>query len=113
MPEPQDHLPTDQLAFRPREVCLKLGISEGHYYNLLRRGEIRVIHIGGTTRVPAAELARLASEGTTPADDYARQRVIESCRAQNIPVVPPAHILEAASAILATAPEAGDDDDAA
>lgn len=64
VPDTSAHVgPPTRLAYPPLEAAGKLGISRAHLYNLIARGEIRVVHLGRSVRVPASELLRLADMG--------------------------------------------------
>ncbi len=56
----QKNLPP--LAFRVAPFCEAIGISRSTFYAMRKRGEIRVVRIGGRTLVPAAEAERLLLE---------------------------------------------------
>lgn len=47
------------------EACTTLNISRSSLYNLIAAGRLKVVHIGRSVRIPAAELnAFVASLGT-------------------------------------------------
>ena len=56
-------------AYCAEEVADRLGISRAKVYELLARGELPVIRIGGSTRVPALALARWLTERTKVGND--------------------------------------------
>ena len=51
-------------GFSPLQAASQLSISRSHLYNLIARGDIRVVKIGTRTVVPASEVDRLLEEGT-------------------------------------------------
>lgn len=53
----------DRLALSPAELAEALGICRASVYNLIARGELHVIKIGRSTRIPIAEAIRLAGGG--------------------------------------------------
>jgi excisionase family DNA binding protein len=53
----------ERQAWRVREFCEAHRVSRSTFYKYLKLGKIRVIRIGGRVLVPAAEAARIASEG--------------------------------------------------
>ena len=61
MPKSPTHAPL-RLAYRVPEAAEALGICRAHVYNLITRGELRAVKIGGSTRIPATELARLLGD---------------------------------------------------
>jgi excisionase family DNA binding protein len=54
--------PRSPLAFRVPEFAQSLGVSKAHIYNMIKRGELRAVKIGGATRIPASEVQRLLDE---------------------------------------------------
>lgn len=54
----------DRLAYTPAEAATALGVCRATIYNLVARGDLRVIKIGRATRILTSELeafmARLA-----------------------------------------------------
>ncbi len=56
--------PESPLAYRVKDFCELVGISNATLYKYVNLGKIRVIKIGGRTLVPAAEVDRLLSGGT-------------------------------------------------
>ena len=54
----------DTLAFSAETVAERLEISRAKVYELFARGELPVVRIDGSTRVPAAALARWLAERT-------------------------------------------------
>ena len=55
--------PNRPRARRINDACDALQISRSHLYALAAAGKIKLIHIGGRTLVPEAEIDRLAEEG--------------------------------------------------
>jgi excisionase family DNA binding protein len=56
----------DRLAFRISEVAEAIGVSRSKAYELVARGDIPSVEIGGCRRVTAEALkTRLAAESTT------------------------------------------------
>ena len=64
--------PTERLTYRVREVAEMLGIHERTAWRWLREGRLKRVKVGGTTLVPAGEVARLirptASQSATAPD---------------------------------------------
>lgn len=59
----------DRLNYRVNEACQRLSIGRSTFYELVARGEIRLIKIGARSLVPAEELdnfQRRLIEGWTP-----------------------------------------------
>ncbi len=48
----------ERLLLRPTEAAQRLGISRSTLYQLIARGEIRVLRIGSAARIPTWELER-------------------------------------------------------
>jgi excisionase family DNA binding protein len=48
----------ERLLLRPSEAAARLGIGRSTLYQLIARGEIRVLKIGAATRIPVWELER-------------------------------------------------------
>ncbi len=63
MTQRQTIRPKEKLARRINDACDALQISRSHLYSLAAAGKIKLIHIGGRTLVPEAEIDRLAEEG--------------------------------------------------
>lgn len=63
-PSTAPHAPDrERLAYSPQEVADALGICRATVHNMLNRGELRGVKLGGRRLIPAAELARLLNEG--------------------------------------------------
>jgi len=52
-------------AFTVKRFCEHIQISESHFYNLLKAGDIRVIKLGRRVLVPATEVERLLNGGAS------------------------------------------------
>lgn len=50
----------EPLAYRINDACQILQISRSHLYELIARGEIRLIKIGCRSLIPATEIERLS-----------------------------------------------------
>ncbi len=50
-------------AWRVREFCEAVRISRSHFYELMKRGELRTVTLGGRRLVPDSERLRLLGEG--------------------------------------------------
>jgi excisionase family DNA binding protein len=50
-------------AYRINDACQILQISRSHIYELISRGEIRLIKIGGRSLISATEIQRLLNGG--------------------------------------------------
>ncbi len=59
----QEIASVERQAWRVREFCESHRISNATFWKYVKLGKIRVIRIGGRVLVPAAEAARIASEG--------------------------------------------------
>lgn len=51
--------PVPRFAYSPAEAAEALGICRATVYNLIARGDLRVIKLGRSTRISASELHRL------------------------------------------------------
>lgn len=65
----QQHLPTplpyqDRLLLRPREVAAATGLSRSLVYELIGRGELPVVRVGKSVRVPVAALQQWIRDHT-------------------------------------------------
>ena len=64
--------PTERLTYRVREVAEMLGIHERTVWRWFRESRLKRVKVGGTTLVPADEVARLirptASQPATAPD---------------------------------------------
>jgi len=49
------------LASSVPEACRRLSIGRSMFYELVKRGEVRVIRIGSRTLVPESELEKLVA----------------------------------------------------
>jgi hypothetical protein len=56
----------DKQWFRPDEVADALEEPIANVYYWLRQDLIKHIHVGGRTKIPRTELARILSRGTIP-----------------------------------------------
>ncbi len=54
---------TPRQAWRVREFCDAVRISRSHFYELVKRGEIRTVKLGARRLVADGERARLLGEG--------------------------------------------------
>ncbi len=54
----------DKLAYTVAEACEQIGVSSDTFWKLLAADEIRVVRMGRSVRVPAAELGRWVRERT-------------------------------------------------
>lgn len=55
----------ERIAFSPAEAAAALGCSRQHVHNMLRRGDLRAVKLGRSTRISAAELHRVLGDGVT------------------------------------------------
>lgn len=61
----------DRMAYTVNEAARALGASSRTVYRLIERGDLRVIRLGISVRIPEDELRRFLSDGTaewTPAN---------------------------------------------
>jgi excisionase family DNA binding protein len=59
----------DQILLRAEQVALALGLGRSKVYELMQRGELPVVRIGRSVRVPAAALGEWVRRQTRePAD---------------------------------------------
>jgi excisionase family DNA binding protein len=49
-------------ALRVDDFCKVVGISRTTFYDLIKRGQLRAVRLGGRTVVPATEIDRLLAE---------------------------------------------------
>ena len=56
-------LSTERTAFRVRELCEALGISNSTFWKFAALGKIKTIKIGGRVLIPAVEAQRILTEG--------------------------------------------------
>lgn len=71
----RDSVPLSQrLLLRPEEVAAILGLGRSTIYELLRAGELPIVHIGRATRILARDLHRWIEQhsSTNSARDGAR-----------------------------------------
>ena len=54
---------SERHAWRVREFCESVRISRSHFYELMKRGEIRTVTLGGRRLIPDTERARLLAGG--------------------------------------------------
>jgi excisionase family DNA binding protein len=52
-----------RLAYQVRDFCRSIGIGKSKFYDLVARGKIRTVIVGGRRLVPAKEAQRVVSEG--------------------------------------------------
>jgi excisionase family DNA binding protein len=53
---------TDRLLLRIPEAAERLALSRAMLYELIARGELRVLHVGRAVRIPVDELQRWLDE---------------------------------------------------
>ena len=68
---------TDRLMLRPAEAAEAIGVSRAKGYELIARGEIPSVKVGGCVRVPVAALQswiaqQLAAKAASEAGDRGR-----------------------------------------
>ncbi|MBO1436084.1 helix-turn-helix domain-containing protein [Meiothermus sp. CFH 77666] len=49
----------EKLVFSVPELAQTLGVHKNHVYNMISRGELRVVRLGRVVRIPRVELERL------------------------------------------------------
>jgi excisionase family DNA binding protein len=59
------HPNTEKLSYRINEAAYALGFSRSQIYALMDTGALRYIQVGGVRLIPASELERLISGGTS------------------------------------------------
>jgi len=59
--DPSATNPVPPILIRPGEAARLLGVSRSRAYQLIRQGEIPAILLGGTVRVPLAELREIVA----------------------------------------------------
>jgi excisionase family DNA binding protein len=47
------------LAYQVSSFCRQIGIGRSLFYDLVKRGKIRTVKVGGRTLIPATEAERL------------------------------------------------------
>lgn len=65
---------TEKILLRISEAAEVLGISRSHLYAAIQRGDVPVIRIGRTARIPAAWLNRWVNEQVAAWEDAAASR---------------------------------------
>lgn len=50
------------LVHRIPEACARIGVGRSRLYDMIRRGEINAIKIGGRTLIAESELQRIVAE---------------------------------------------------
>jgi excisionase family DNA binding protein len=48
-----------RLAYQVNAFCRLIGIGRSHFYDLIKKGKIRTVLVGGRRVVPATEVERL------------------------------------------------------
>lgn len=56
------NVPVERLAFSPAELAAALGCSKAHIHNLIGRGELRSVKLGGKRLIPRDVVERLLAE---------------------------------------------------
>ena len=56
--------PTRPAAYSIPAAASQLSVSRSHIYQLIDRGQVKRVKIGGRSVIPASEVDRLAEEGT-------------------------------------------------
>jgi excisionase family DNA binding protein len=51
--------------YSPNSAARALDLSRSKIYDLMKSGTLRYVQIGSDRRIPAAEIARIAGEGTS------------------------------------------------
>ena len=51
------------LAYQVNAFCRLIGIGRSHFYELVKKGKLRTVLVGGRRLVPATEAERLLSGG--------------------------------------------------
>ncbi len=59
----------ERMALRANEVAKILGLGRSKVYELIQRGDLPVLRIGRSVRVPQAALERWIEQRTQPAND--------------------------------------------
>jgi predicted site-specific integrase-resolvase len=55
--------PAERNAYRIREFCQSIGISQATFFKHQAAGKIKTIRIGRRRLIPAAEALRISTEG--------------------------------------------------
>lgn len=58
----------EKLLLTPEEAGERLGVGRTQIYDLMRRGELRSVHIGRLRRIPVSALQRYVEELTAAAE---------------------------------------------
>lgn len=53
----------DKMAYSPQTFADAIGVTRQHVHNMIKRGELRAVKLGRSTRIPADEVERVL--GTT------------------------------------------------
>lgn len=64
-----DRIANGRLAFRVSEAAAAVGYQKSKFYELIKKGEIHTVLIGGQMRVPVTELLRLISPPSVSTDE--------------------------------------------
>ncbi len=56
---------TSKLLYSPNSAAAVLDISRSLIYEWMKKGEVRFVQIGSDRRIPAEEIERIATHGTT------------------------------------------------
>jgi excisionase family DNA binding protein len=54
-------IPPDRLAYPIKQACQMLSIGRTSLYEMVKKGELKLIKIAGRTLVPRSEIVRLTS----------------------------------------------------
>ncbi len=53
----------DKLAYQINDFSRCIGVGRTQIYNMIKNGDLRAIHVGGRTLIPASEAVRLIEGG--------------------------------------------------
>ena len=56
-------LDVQPIAVSPDDAATLLGVSRATIYNLRRRGHLRIVKVGRSSKVPYADLERIMADG--------------------------------------------------
>ena len=58
--------PTKPLVYTVATACQALRMSRTAFYGAIQKGQVRIVKFGRSTRIPEAEIERIAREGLRP-----------------------------------------------
>jgi excisionase family DNA binding protein len=56
---------TNRKLYSVNSAAHALDVSTGKVYNMLKSGDLKSVQVGADRRIPASEIERIATEGTS------------------------------------------------